>query len=505
MKRNVLEYLEATARSHPDKRALVDDNEALTYREYLRKAQSIGTALAREVGSSNRPIAVAIGRDVRSIVLFMAIVYSGNCYVPLDLSQPVERVRRMLETIEPVAVVANGDGAGFAAHAGKDVPFFDSSALWSLDDVDESVLGDVREKAIDTDPLYVLFTSGSTGIPKGVVVTHRSVIDLVEQFCSVFGFDESSAFGNQAPFDFDVSVKDIYNAMKCAGTVHVIPKRLFSFPAQLIEHLNEQNINTLIWATSALRIVENFKTFESVSPRGLRSVMFSGEIMPCKVLNYWRRHLPDTDFVNLYGPTEITCNCTYFKVKRDFADTDALPIGVPFENTRVVLLDEDDTSIQKPGAIGEICVMGSSLAVGYYNNPEQTSRAFCQNPLNRSYREPLYRTGDLAEYNERGELVFRSRKDSQIKHMGHRIELAEIECAANALADVKAAFCHYAEEEELIHLYYQADEERDRLVVRALRDFLPKYMIPQRVHYCETFPLNKNGKIDRKRIVDENG
>lgn len=284
--------------------------------------------------------------------------------------------------------------------------------------------------------------------------------------------------------------------------MHVIPKLFFSFPAKLIDCINEQKINTIIWATSALRIVENLNALEKTLPETLTTVMFSGEVMPNKVLNYWRNKLPSVKFVNLYGPTEITCNCLYYKVDKPFADEDALPIGIPFKNTDILLLD-GNRLITEAGVTGEICVRGTSLAHGYYRNAEKTAEAFCQNPCNDCYPELIYRTGDLAKKGEDGQFYFVSRKDYQIKHMGHRIELGEIEIVVNALGFIDAACCIYDEKEEKIVLFYQAQEACDSEILKQAGKTLPKYMLPNRLIHFKALPMTKNAKIDRERLKGE--
>lgn len=499
---NVLEYLEHSASLHPAKTAFVDDAGQVTYGELLAQARAVGSHLAGLAGGrTNRPVAVCIDRNVGSLVAFLGVAYSGNFYVPLDLQMPAKRIELMLRTLQAETVVVRRQDAGrfrdMNIFSGNTVCFEDAAAA----PMDAAGLALIRSRMIDTDPLYAVFTSGSTGVPKGVVVCHRSVIDLVEQFTETFGFTADSVFGNQAPFDFDVSVKDIYLALKNGATLRIIPKMLFTVPARLVEHLNQTGINTIIWATSALRIIANLKALDKTPPRQLSRIMFSGEVMPNKVLNYWRGHLPEAMYVNLYGPTEITCNCTYYKVDRPFGDLDVLPIGVPFRNTDILLLNAENRRAG-PDEIGEICVRGTSLALGYYNNPEKTAAAFCQNPLNTAYPELIYRTGDLGKYNAAGELLFLSRKDFQIKHMGHRIELGEIEVALNALPFLDAAACLYDEANEKIVLFYQAAQPCDKEIVLALRESLPKYMTPNRmVHYTQ-LPMNKNGKIDRVKLKE---
>ena len=413
---NVLDYLEDSVKRFSNKIAFADDQNKITYHELFAQSKAIGSCIFSSCGKTKKPVLVIIDRDISSLVSFIGVVYSGNFYVPIERQMPQKRMAHIIQTLQPQAAVIHSRDAGMikdAGFAGKTI-FYEDALSYAIN---ENALERIRKKAVDTDPLYAVFTSGSTGVPKGVLVNHRSVIDLVEHFTSLFGFSEKSVIGNQAPFDFDVSVKDIYLTLKNGGTMYIVPKMLFSFPAKLIEYLNKKRINTAIWATSALRIVANLKGLEKEKPRYLKTILFSGEVMPNKVLNYWRRHIPDASYVNLYGPTEITCNCTYFIVDRAFSDNDILPIGIPFPNTDVMVLDAHDRQVTE-GEMGEICVRGTSLAMGYYNNPQKTSEAFCQNPLNLHYPELIYRTGDLGKYNDRGELLFLSRKDNQIKAYG---------------------------------------------------------------------------------------
>lgn len=492
---NVLEILEKTATQYPAKIALKDAVHSVSYKELVEKAKQVGTYITTQGNFQNKPIAVCIDRNIESIILFLGVVYSGNFYVPLDISQPVERISLILSELCPEMILAS---AGQKIEGYECVDYEECTS-----EINEEVLQSIRSMAIDTDPLYAIFTSGSTGKPKGVLVSHRSVIDLVEQFKLTFPFPEEPVFGNQAPFDFDVSVKDIYNSMMLGGTVVVIPKQHFSMPLKLVEYLNEEKINTIIWAVSAMRIVENFKTFAKMVPQYLKLVMFSGETMPVRVLNYWREHA-DAVYVNLYGPTEITCNCTYYIIDREFQLEEALPVGKAFRNTQVFLVDTASGKvITNQGVQGEICVRGTCLALGYYGDEEKTKTSFSQTPMHEFYPERIYHTGDMGYYNENGELMFASRKDYQIKHMGHRIELGEIEAVINAIEGIDAAVCIFDTRHEKIVLCYQCSEKdvdtvaMKTLIVDRLKSKLPKFMWPNRYEYYDNLPVNKNGKIDR--------
>ena len=505
MIRNVLEMLEHSAARVPDKTALKDERESLTYREYMEAAKKAGTYLIKNVtkDSFNQPVAVVIDRNVWSVVAFMGVVYSGNFYVPIDNTMPAERVRLIYDTLKPVAVID--------ARLKEDeliegaIPVMD---MIGDEAGDAELLQKVRDHSIDTDPLYGVFTSGSTGVPKGIVPCHRSIVDWVEAMADAFGFDENMVHGSQAPFDFDAFVKDIYNAMRNGSTVVIIPRKLFSMPKLLFEFLVEHGINTLVWAVSAMRIVSDFKAFGAVEKLpDLRYVMFSGEVMPIKALNYWIENIPQAMYVNLYGPTETTCNCTYYIVGEGKQDElKPLPIGKPFKNCRVVILDENRKNvITKPGEKGELCVSGTCLALGYWNNPEKTKEAFFQDPTITAYNSILYGTGDVAYYAEDGNLMFASRRDFQIKHMGHRIELGEIEVALNAIPFIDIAVCLYDERRGKIVCCYQSETEDKKAIVKFLSDKLPKFMWPNIYKRYDKLPANKNGKIDRVKLKEEIG
>lgn len=502
MQRSALDYLEESAKRFPDKIVFADDKQKISYRDFQNQAKAVATALADcvKVGR-NQPVVVFIERKVESLISFFGVAYSGNFYVPVDCQMPAKRIELIFNTLMPKAAIVTEATKKIVDKVEYHGIVLELQELVATR-INQKSLDKIASLRIDTDPLYAIFTSGSTGVPKGVLVGHRSVIDLIDNFKEEFGFDETLVLGNQAPFDFDVSVKDIYSTIKNGGTMYVVPKVMFSMVANLIDYLNENKVNTVIWATSALRIVENLNVFSQKLPKYLHTVMFSGEIMPNKVLNYWRRHLPDVRYVNLYGPTEITCNCTFYKVDRPFADEDTLPIGVAFKNTDILLLDGERKKAVGYGQVGEICVRGSSLALGYYNNDEKTKEAFIQNPLNGMYPETIYCTGDLGQYAEDGNLMFLSRKDHQIKHMGHRIELGEVEIAVNALPFVEAACCIYDEEEEKIVLFYQAAEQCDKELLKNLGKTLPRYMFPNRMVYFDKLPLNKNAKIDRVWLME---
>ena len=500
MHASVLEWLEKASINYADKTAICDEWESYTYKQYHDKAIGIADAiLATEVGN-RKPIVVYINKSIKVLASFMGIAYSGNFYSPIDVDMPAQRVNRILEVLEPVMVITTRElKKEFAQfdYKGEFLIYEDIAPMESSEQVKTSL-----EKIIDMDLLYVLFTSGSTGMPKGVCITHRGVIDYTDWVTETFEITSEDTFGNQAPFYFDNSILDIYSAMKTGATVYIIPKLLFMQPVRLLEYLKDNNINTIFWVPSAMMVVSKLKAFRNVDVTGtLKRVLFAGEVMPNKQLNIWRKYLPDALYANLYGPTEITDVCTYYIVDREFQDDETLPIGIPTKNMEIIVLDEEDHLVTEPGVVGELCIRGSGVATGYYKNPEITAQAFVQNPLNDAYEEKIYRSGDLVEYNEYHEIIYLSRKDFQIKHLGHRIELGEIETAVSSLPGVAMNCCLYDEKRSRIVLFIDKDMTKDE-VNTLLTNMVPEYMLPGKVIYMDAMPLNANGKIDRVALKE---
>ena len=499
MVQNILDYLEASAAECPDKAAFEDLEASYTYAQVVEYGKRIGSALAGLL-PQNAPVPVLMEKEAWTLNVFMGAVYAGCFYSLVEPEQPAERILTILSTLEAELLVTSRKLEEKVRALGFSGKILLAEEL-AEQEIREEALKVRREAFCDVDPLYTNFTSGSTGTPKGVVVSHRSVIDFTEHFVRLFGIGRDDVIANQAPFDFDVSVKDIFPALKTGATIEVIPKKFFSVPKKLLDFLDDRKVTNLTWAVSALCIISMLKGFRYKVPGTIRRVMFSGEVMPVKHLNYWRSYLPDALYVNLYGPTEITCNCTYYIVDREFAEDELLPVGRAFPNERVFLLDEEDRLLTEPGKLGEICVSGTALALGYYRNWEKTEEVFTQNPLNRRYLEPVYRLG---RYDEHGELYYVTRKDFQIKHMGHRIELGEIEAAFQALDGISRACCIYDEPNTKIIGFYVGTPEAKE-IIDGLAGKLPRFMIPNVFCKVEQMPITKNGKIDRKALMAEYG
>ena len=250
--------------------------------------------------------------------------------------------------------------------------------------------------------------------------------------------------------------------------------------------------------------IANMGILDKISMPHIRMIWFAGEVFPTKQFNIWRSHLKDVTFVNMYGPIEITLDCTYYIVERDISNEEPIPIGYPCRNTDVLLLDENDNLVIQQDIEGELCVRGTSLAMGYYNNPEKTKSAFVQNPLNKAYPEIIYRTGDIVYFNERKEIIFKWRKDSLIKHSGYRVELTEVEhVIVNTLKLVDNGCAVYDYTKKEIVFFYESNMEQSIAVFRkSIGKALPNYMIPNRFIHIELLPKNTNGKIDRFKLKE---
>lgn len=494
---NVLEYLEHTVVRLPDKIAYANEEMGLTFGEVYHDSRAIGSYLNKQ-GYYNEPVVVFMKKHPKAIAAFFGCVYGGNYYVPIDEEMPRFRIDLIFDNLKPKAMICDASTLEMA----KTFQFDGEIMLYdevSRSEINDEALADIRDRQLDTDPIYIVFTSGSTGIPKGVVACHRSVIDYIENLSEVLEFNEDTRFANQTPLYFDACLKELYPTLKFGATTYIVPKSLFMFPVKLVEFLNEHKINTVCWVVSALTMISSFKTFDKVVPQYLHTIAFGSEVFPIKQFNIWKETLPNAKFTNLYGPTETTGMCCYYKVNRDFALDEVMPVGRPFHNTEILLLNEKN-ELAKDGEVGEICVRGTSLTLGYYHNFEKTNEVFVQNPLNDRYPELIYRTGDLGKRNEFGELVFVSRKDYQIKHMGHRIELGEIEVNVNMLDGISSSCCVYNKEKGKIVLFYVGEMEVKDLV-STLKEKLPRYMIPNRVEKLETMPLTANGKLDRVTLA----
>ena len=509
MKVSLIELFEETVKKYPQKVAVIDKDREIVFSDLHRKSLQLASALMALGIGQNRPVGVFLDKSIESVYADLGILYAGDFYMNLDIKTPAERIRNILQLVEPAAIISTTRQIksieGIIPSTMKVILLDEAGGTADVDSAD--IIGRLST-IIDTDPSCIINTSGSTGTPKGVVLNHKSFFDFIDWAIDTFHFDDDLVMGSLSPIVFDIYSFELCMLMAKASTLVVLPAHLAAFPAKILEVLEQHRVNFLFWVPTIMVNIANMDLLSAFKLESLRTVWFAGEVFPTKQYNYWHHHLPKVTFANLYGPIEITLDCTYYIINKEIPDEEPLPIGYPCRNTDILILDDEDRAVSESGVEGELCVRGTSLAMGYYNNPEKTAAAFVQNPLNKAYPELIYRTGDIVCLNDEGLIMFKGRKDNIVKHMGYRTDLGEIEhVIINTLKLVKNGCIVYNQSDKQITLFYEAEQEIPVSEFRLqIGKVLPKYMIPTAFHHLGQLQRNANGKIDRlfyKKQVNE--
>jgi D-alanine--poly(phosphoribitol) ligase subunit 1 len=504
MQVNVLEYFESYLKSaDPGRVLIVDGSRSFTCRQIEQMAKRCAQAIVARTPGAMELVAVFLPKCAETVFANLGVLYSGNIYTNIDIALPDQRIANIFSNLKPTLVIATRSLSGNLQRLGVENSriLFIEDAISSAVAYEERTLRSRWMNLIDSDPICVINTSGSTGTPKGVTLSHRGTIDFMDWVFATLGLDGSERIGSLSPFYFDIYTLELIAMLARGATLVLVPAEMAAFPARLMQFIASERISFVFWVPSIMVNISNQGLLEAFPLPELRTVFFAGEVFPMKHLNRWRRALPGARFVNLYGPIEIHVDCTFFVLDREFGDDDPLPIGYACRNTGVLILNEQNHPCAA-GERGELCIRGTSLGLGYWNDPAKTAAAFVQNPLNTRYPELIYRTGDLAYRDESGLIYFAGRRDFQIKHMGYRIELPEIEHRILAIPGIANACVMYNHEKKEITVFYEtADQNITAASIRKeLSTLFPKYMLPQKFLAMQELPRNPNGKIDRSGL-----
>lgn len=496
---SILEWLEKTSEKFDSKAIYCDMDLSVNFSQTVVCAKAIGTALDK-VLKTKAPVAVFMDRCVDTPIGYFGVLYSGRAYAPIDARLPKKRIEKILEVLKPEKVITQFQLKDIVEeYVAPDQIVYYEDLIKS--EINQERLNAIRSTMIGPDPLCIIFTSGSSGNPKGVILSHQSVITYISAYAKVMNIEDNDRLGNQSPLDYIAAIRDIYLPIMTGCQSYIIPKDYFMSPGNLFNFLNEYEITSVGWSVSAFTIASTLGVFKEYKLDTLKKICFSGSIMPAKVLAEWQKNLPNAYFVNQYGPTEATASCTYYEIDHIVEPDEVLPIGKAYDGYRIYLIKDDNTAALV-GEEGEICVAGSGLTLGYYNDPVRTSESFIINPLIGAYNERIYKTGDIGVLREDGILEFHGRRDRQVKHMGHRVELDEIECAAATVAGVKECACIYNHEKEKLFLYYSGSIDKKELS-GELRTILPGFMLPRKIENLMELPKLPNGKIDYSTLKEK--
>jgi len=497
MQKNVLEYFENT--KHLTSAAFEDESAAVSFCELYNQSRRVGSALL-PLAAQNRTVAVLCKKSVVTPALFFGVLWAGLCYVPISPDMPALRLSQILEVCAPELILTDGLCSELCLELGAELGLKALTFSECLKtEIDEAGLALRMEKQTDTDPAYVVFTSGSSGRPKGVAAPHRALIDYIDVFAETFGISGLDVIGAQSPPDYIAAIRDLYLPLKTGAKTVFIPKTLFSTPKLLLDFVAAQGCTVLPWVSSAISLCAKLKALDETVPESVKTVFFTGSVLPAADLKYWQEKL-GTTYVNHYGPTEITASCSYYIFDHIVAENEVVPIGKPFINTKMFIGDELGNPLPD-GEKGEIFVGGTCLALGYFGDADATARAFVRLP---PYGEVFYRTGDVGSVGTDGFFRFHGRRDFQIKHMGHRIELSEIENAARNIAGIDACACLYDGEKSMLALYF-VGAATPREIALELRKFLPSFMVPRKFFELPSLPLNTGGKTDYAALAAKLG
>lgn len=494
---NMLEALERTAARAGERVAFESDEERMTYAQLKRTAQAIGTHLARTARPRSAVALLLDARSIRNIPALYGALYAGCAYAPLDIAMPPERLGLLLGLLAPEAILA--DERGEAAVASLELPaplvrYADAAAAQP----DENALAAIRAGSRDSDPMSILYTSGSTGIPKGSVQTHASYARWTHATIAMYGFDEDTVFGNQSPFFYANSIIDIFPPVALGARVYLLPSGALTFPRRMLERLNAHRVTELTMTPSSFVSIVNAGVLEPGCLPHLRWGIMSGESMPWQPLHAFMEATPAAAWWHFYGSTEMF-SVAVGRVEGEPPAGERLPVGRPFGEVRLLFVDENGA--QAPvGTPGEMLVASPWVAEGYHRDAERTDDAWIVDPLGLGEATRYYRSGDVGVLRADGQLMVLGRRDAQIKHMGYRMELGEVEAALRAVPGCQDGCVLYERESDRLWCFYTGALTEEALTAQLKRR-LARYMLPDVLMHMDALPYTPSMKLNRAALA----
>ena len=501
------ELLTLRASDNPTALAVRMGDEFLEYAG-LEETSNQVARLLRDLGTDRHDrVCLFMPKSPVTVAAMLGVLKADCIYVPIDLASPPLRIGKIVAAADPAVVLVTGGAGSNHAQALRDGPLRDVEVI-SLEDVDLSAIDSdpLEYRNSSEDPAHILFTSGSTGDPKGVVVTHRNVASFVEWATGYFGISEADKLSGHPPFHFDLSTFDIYGSLAAGAELHLIPPEASLVPHELARLIRRSELTQWFSVPSTMAYMAKLEAVPEGGFETLERVIWCGEVLPTPVLVHWMQRVPNARFTNLYGPTETTIASSYHTVERIPSDeTEAIPIGKACADEELLILDENLTPVPA-GEIGELYIGGVGLTRGYWRDEEKTRAAFVPDPRAPSSGRRIYRTGDLCRLEPDGLVYFLGRRDTQVKSRGYRIELGEIEAALATLQGIRESAVVGVETEGFEGIavccaFVPASADQNPNEVRQqLRQLLPPYMLPSRWQVVASLPKNANGKIDRRAL-----
>ncbi|MEO5718968.1 MAG: amino acid adenylation domain-containing protein [Chthoniobacterales bacterium] len=517
------QLLTESASRGPQSEAVRLLDEALTYAELDRLSNQIAHALIANGVERGDRVGLYLKKSPSAIAGIFGIMKTGACYVPVDANAPGMRLTEIGRQCGFKALITSEAlyqklGVGFHDECPMNAIFFVDQAPQSSLPLPAFTFADALPRypesdpalaAIDHDLAYILFTSGSTGTPKGVMLSHLNALTFVHWSVATFGITAEDRLSNHAPFNFDLSVFDIFVAVAAGAAISLVPEGLAVFALQLSAFIQDQKITVWYSVPMVLTLLQARGKLEQRDLSALRIILFAGEVFPTKHLRALMEKLPDKRYANLYGPTETNV-CAYYEVEPlSPEETATIPIGKACANTDLIAIDADGQKVTGPGKEGLLYARGSTVMQGYYGRPENTAASFIPNPFAAGREEKLYCTGDWVTIDEKGNYLFVGRKDHMIKTRGYRVELGEIEAVMVAHPSVDEAVALPIPDEAIgntIHavVTIAASSSLDSMQLKQhCAEKLPAYMVPEKIEFRDSLPRTDNGKIDRRRLVGE--